>query len=195
MNDDIHGIFDDINPDDFHRESSTVHEYPLQRAEPDEYGQFLAEQLRHVRFAYAAADGEINSTAVLANTTTVRVFTPQEDELVRDYAHRLTAEAKLMNACWLFIATKTKVGVVLTGSLGTQADEVYADDKQALAVADEMGSSKEAVYWYAERRDAPDIRRRHGYLEILGSDRLGAQQDGEVDQPIKVYGSILGPAE
>lgn len=189
MTDHFDGIFDNATPEDFTSTTSALAEHPLElTGEP--YDQFIATQLAALRHAYAAADGAINPVAVLANNRAVRMFAPQDDEAIRDYCSRLSREAQRFGAVWLFIATKTRVGTVLVDADSGEAPN--ADNAEAMAVAESMGSTKEAVYWYSERRDRGATERRHGFLDIVTSDRLSDSVDGEIDQVVGPFAVIFG---
>lgn len=186
-NDDFDGIFDHLNPEDFSSTTTAVHEQPAQEQLPP-FDAFVSRQLTAVRYAFAAADGAINSVATLANGRLERMFAPQDDETLGQYIDRLAREARLMDARWLFISAKTDVGSILQSDA---EDPVAADDTDAIAVAENMGTVKEAVFWYAERVDEPLTRT--GFLTIVGL-HLGDLFESELAQPVRSYGRILKPA-
>jgi hypothetical protein len=187
MSDNLTGIFDHLDPGDFERTSSAVHEESRRKLADTEFDQFVQTQLRAVRHAFAGADGRMNPIAILTSPTVERMFAPEDDETMGQYIDRLAREAHLIGANWLFISHRTSVGILMTPE---GADVPVADDPKMMAEAVARGEAQEAVYWYAENCSATETLRRHGFLTIVGT-HLGQLVEGEADQKVKLFGRIL----
>lgn len=187
MNDEYNGIFDHLNPDDFVRETSAVDEVPRVNVGVEKFNQFVDEQLRAVRFAYLASDGQINPIAVVASPTVQRMFAPDDDETLGQYLQRLHREANLIGARWLFISKQT-----LVGSQETPASQMK-DVNDPESVGDESALT-EGVYWYAERREGDERHHRHGIIpELAGRNVLGEMTEGPQEQTVPMFAKILDP--
>ena len=185
MSDNLHGIFDHLTPGDFDQPTTAIHAESQPARPDDEFDRFVSEQLIAVRYAFAAADGLINPVATLASASVQRFFAPEDSESLGQYVARLTVEARVMRASWLFISRKSEVGVFLSEHV------VAPDDVAAIQAAREQGRTVEAVYWYAERVDGSTPPRRHGFLTIVGN-HLGENVEHHVPQVMNLFAGILG---
>lgn len=181
--DNIEGIFDDLSPEDFARKTSAVME-DARTQEDRTFDDFINDQLRAVRYAFASADGQVNPLATLANDRIERVFSADDDELLKDFVARLNREAQDMHATWLFIFRTTTVGVFAS-------DTALDADSPEAKLAVEAEAKHEAIYWYAEDRNSEVTWRRHGFLTIEDN-RLGEVFEGNSMQKMALFGNILG---
>lgn len=182
MTDEFTGIFDDLNPDDFTRATSAIAEMPR----TETFADFVDDQLRAVRFAFASASGQIDPLATLASRSTERVFSADDDESLGQYVQRLRREAQGIQAEWLFIFKKTIVGTFARGDESTASDSA-----EAMQEALNDGTTMEAVYWYAEDHSGSEPARRHGFLTIVGN-HLGDMIEGDAEQTVNLFNGILG---
>lgn len=184
-NDDFTGIFDHLSPDDFNLETSAVDENPGVYRGPHAFSTFVDQQLRAVRLAFAAADGEINPVAVLVSPTVERVFAPDDDETLGQYLDRLSNEARTVGATWFFISKKTVAGVFSSN------EHPDVNSPEAMQAAIDEGTAKLNVLWYAERREGDERHHRHGLLEIVGN-KLGQMYEGPAEQGLTAFERVLG---
>lgn len=147
----LDGIFDDLAPEDFLRETSA---YLTRNFDTPVRGQvafeaFITEQLDATAMAYVSAEGLMNPIAVLHRPDARRFFTPEDDETLGHYLHRIQREAEQFGASWCFIALVTQGGVYES----TDDDERAVDDPSVLADAKEQDALHESICWYAEMRE------------------------------------------
>jgi len=184
--DDLSGIFDHLSPDDF-AITSAVDESARTNRGAAAFNSFVDEQLRAIRLAYTAAEGEINPIAILASPESQRLFKPDDDENMNEYVARLNREAKAMGATWVFISRKT-----LVASHMVDPDDVHdVNDEEAVADAIKKGLLKTGLVWFAERREGDERHRRHGVIEAGPNHQLGLPTEGSEGQPIPIFDRIL----
>jgi len=180
-NDEFSGIFDELEPDDFAGLFSTDVQTP--NVGEDAFAEFVERHIESTRFAFLAADGEINPIAVLANATTCWLHTPEDHESLGDYLTRLAKEARRVEATWFFFVRKTKVG------LGDDTTENMFDPKM-LKKAKKNGQMVDGVFYYASRHEGVDQENRRGIMRAHGN-RLGELVEGAPEQEVPVFDEIL----
>lgn len=187
MSDELDGIFDDLKPEDFFLETSAIEEVSRTSKGAEMFSAFVDEQLRAIRLAYAASQGQVNPIAILANTERQRVFSPEDDENMGQYTSRLNREAKLMGATWVFISRKT-----LVAAHHVSPDQIHdTNDPEAVAQAIADGVLKTGLIWFSERRENGERHRRHGIIEALPNHNLGQPVEGDSSQAIPIFDRIL----
>jgi hypothetical protein len=181
MKDEYSGIFDHLTPEDFLAVSSTaVVEEPRPIRSFDE---FVDDNVRSIRFAWASAEGGIFPLAILSGSDVERMFAGYDDETLGEFLRRIATEAKNMRAGWFFFFKKTII------STRPAEDEVVdVDDPEAIKEAMDAGNVIEAIYWYAE--DRPASIRKHGYIAIV-DDTLAERHDGDDRQIVSMFTKVL----
>lgn len=178
-NDDLDGIFDNLNPSDF--------------AEPQHEGveafdSFVREMVRAVQFAYLSAEGLISPVAILANPEEIEMIPAEDGETLNQYIERLTAEADDMGATWLFVSRLTEVSHRMVAYQEGKSHD--ATDAVAVQEEREAGRLTEGLFYYAERFEDDVKDARHGILKVEG-DRLGHPVEGSSFQPVTLFQNIL----
>lgn len=161
MNDEFDGIFDDLSPADFFSQTTAYQEISRTNKGLEAFNGFVDEMLRAVQMAYAMAEGDVGAIAVLANSETMRMFVPVDEETVQNYIDRLNEEAKQMNAHWFFLARATKVGSHLVDR-GEMHDATQA---KVIEEAHDQGELQDGLFWYAERREDERQKRMGIYFD------------------------------
>lgn len=147
--DELTGIFDDLKPEDFAPRKQGIVAFDA----------FVKENIRSLRVAYAAADGEINPIAIFASPDNEWTFSPTEDENMGQYIQRLREAAKTLKATWFFISKKTLVGALTATNDGTIPEITntgWAEQHRQLLT--------EGVVYYAERLEDGVKDCRHGII-------------------------------
>lgn len=174
--DDLTGIFDNLTPEDFLE--------PLKKGVVA-FDAFVKEQIKGVRMAWLAAEGNINSVAIFADPSNEWTFTPTEDENLGEYVERLREAGKTLNATWFFISRKTQVGAI---ALDTK-DIKSADDPDLVnSMTEIMG---EGIFYYAERLEDGVRDVRLGMMRADGNE-LGRVVEGNAQvQGVGIFHHIL----
>lgn len=184
------GVFDHLTPEDFNLDATTaISEIPRTNHGVDAFNSFTEEQLRAVHTAFMASEGHLQPIALLANETTQRAFTPDDEETVAEFIKRLNREAQRMRAVWTFYACKTLVSVEMVSPDDEQPD---VNDPEEIAAAVERGQMQPGVLWYSERREGDEQHRRQGVMAEAGPGRLGPTQEASALQSIALLALILG---
>lgn len=170
MSDEYNGIFDDLNPNDFHGVTSWPHSY-------DSFDEFVDFEIMSTRKAWLASDGQINPVAVLATEDRIWLYAPDDDESVQEYFDRLKGEAERVQASWLYIAKQTNVGIRSDQELGVLMDVADVEDEDL---------DDGVLYYAAEREKHTKI----GIMRAYGN-RLGEVIPGDPNQPFSMLGDIL----
>lgn len=188
-NDNYEGIFDDATVEDFMRDTSAKVVTESQAGGLDAFDRFIDEQLRAVRMAWLAAETYMQPLALLCNAREQRVFTPDDDESLRQFVDRLHREAVAMEATWTFVAKRSMVAN-LGPALETDDDVDVSDpDEWEKAVA--AGVIRLGVVWYGERVDGTERLFRHGQMQDEEG-TLGEMREGSRNQSIPLFAAILG---
>lgn len=187
MTDEYHGIFDDVNPEDFFSQTTAYQEVSRTNKTLDAFNGFVDEMLRAVQMAYAMAEGEISAVAVLANDETMRFYVPVDEETVQNYIDRLHEEAEQMNACWFFLARATRVG----SHLVTRDDMHDATNDQVIEDAAEEGALQDGLFWYAERREDEHQTRMGIYFDNGSNILERSMETPNTPQTSELLGSVL----
>jgi hypothetical protein len=178
------GIFDDLTPQDFARDTSAR----IRAPRTNEFDAFVDEQIRAVRMAWIASETYMNPLALVANHDEQLVFIPDDDETLREFVARMHREAVKMGAIWTFVAQRCMVT-----SLGHD-DGSYdgdLDDPEVIEKAMADGTLVLGVQWYAERREGGERQQRHGQLHDENG-TLGALREGAPLQRVPLFPEILG---
>lgn len=186
--DEYTGIFDSITPQDFILESTAVSETERANHGADAFNAFVDEQMRAVRTAFMASEGNLQPIALLANQTTQRAFTPDDEETVGEFIKRLNREAKHMGAMWTFYACKT---LVQTEQVDP-SELTDATDRDEVQAAIAAGTMAPGVLWYAERREGDEEHRRQGVMKEVGPGKLGPSEEASALQTLGALSLILG---
>lgn len=178
MNDELEGIFDDLNPADFAEETTALHEASREQRSFEE---FVQENIRAIHTAFGASNAEMQLWVILANPEKYRLFIPLDDETIKEYVDRLHGEAKKMKANRVFLAYQT----LLDNRLVTQ-DELH--DAADLNLIEQLGEEnmREGVLWYAEEVGHE--------TRVGGLYRFGLRLQFPVqtkNQKLEVFGTIL----
>lgn len=184
-------FLDEATGGDFFRETSALDEHSrgarkrgaLQGA--DGFASFVEEQIRTVRISWLTSETYMQPLGVLANSSVQRVFLPDEDETLEDFANRLAREARLMKAFWTFVCIRTMVG-----SASRAAGPLDVDDEEEMYRALEAGELSLGVMWYAERIEGEVRQRRHGHL-VDNDGKLGPNKEGWSEQRVALWERIL----
>lgn len=179
--DDLTGIFDDLTPEDF---------LPELKRGILAFDAFVQDNIKSIRMAYLASDGQINPVAIFADPTNEWVFVPNDDENMGQYISRLREAAHTLKATWFFISRKTMVGSYV---VEVSDEDQIADvaDPSAVKRAADAGLMSEGVLYYAERLEDGVRDVRHGYMRVE-NDRLGTVAEGNPLQRMELFSNILG---
>lgn len=148
MSDDLTGIFDHLEPEDFIITTTAVDATLGDYVGRDRFERFITEQLHAVRIGFTASDGQLNPLGVLASPTIQRVFTPDDDETLGDFLQRIKRESDLIQAHWFFFAMQTRTARVEV----TPAEDgsVPAADSAAMQFHIAKHGGQKAIMWYAQ---------------------------------------------
>lgn len=187
--DEFTGIFDDLTPEDFVRETTakiTTHLPGSPHVGPEEFATFVEHNIGVVRSSSLASGGrDINPVAVLSTPSTQWIFAPTEDENMGDYIARLNHEAHQLGATWVFISRQTLV------SAKPGSDNMPdTSDEEAVQRALEEGQLQSGVVFYAQRHEGDEWEHCHGmmYIEDGG---LGPAVYGDPAQRVRYFARIL----
>jgi hypothetical protein len=183
--DEYTGIFDHLTPADFEITSSAVAEAPNGDRSFDD---FVDDQLRALRYAFAAATGQVDPLCTLASPNVERVFAPDDDETLGQYIKRLNREARNLAADWVFIFQRTIVGEWV----GPADEAPSPDSNSAMELARANDAIREGVYWHAEDRSGDSPVRRHGYVAISSDNQLGDVFEANPAQATSPFAWVLG---
>lgn len=189
--DEYTGIFDNISPADFILTKTTaIFETPRTTQPVDAFSSFVEEQKRTLTTAFMASEGHLQPIAVLANSDTQRVFTPDDEENVAEFIKRLNREARQMAAVWTFYAQTT---LVRSQQVDPDSDAVNIDpnDPDDVALAMEKGELVPGVFWYSERREGDEQHRRQGVMAEEGPGKLGPPSEASPLQSVGIFSLIL----
>jgi hypothetical protein len=181
--DEFTGIFDDLTPEDFELSTSAFADVHWdQEGGEKAFNEFVATQITTLRTTFSAAEGRIQSLAVLANPNRMRSFLPEDDENLGQYLERLGREAEKMRATWFFISRVTMVGSV------TSVDPIMFDagDHQA----ESAPKVERGVIWFAARREYDGRGHRQGIMTAVGN-HLGKMIEGTPDQTFGIFEVVL----
>lgn len=178
------GVFDDLTPEDFTRETSARAEVPRISG----FDAFVDEQLRAVRTAWIASETWMQPLALIANHEKQRIFIPDDDESLRQFVARMHREAVEMGAVWTFVARRA---MVVTFGVDDGTFDRDLDDPESIEQAIAQGILRLGVQWYAERREGNESQRRHGQFQDEDG-TLGALIEGAPLQKVPLFPEILG---
>lgn len=180
FNDELSGIFDDLNPDDF---------IPFQGA--DAFQKFFMQAIDATRFAWLSAEGNINPVAILASPSE-RWFLPADDgETLGQYIERVRLNAQENDARWLFISRRTTVANWTVDD----ADQIPGDPTSPEAIAEgiRLGHAREGVFYYAEQYDPSERDIRYGVMLPEDDGHLSEPDEGNTTlQVVGLFANILG---
>lgn len=189
MNNEYEGIFEDATVADFIRTTSARLETTRTGGQGLEaFNRFVDEQLRAVRMAWIAAETYMQPLVLLTNDTQQRVFSPDDDETLRQFIERMHREAIAMEATWVFIAKRTMVGNI-GDAIDTEHD-VDVSDTEEWEKAVAAGVVRLGVVWYAERREGAERHHRHGQMQDENG-TLGEMREGARNQGIPLFAAVL----
>lgn len=186
--DELTGIFDDLTPEDFVRQTTAKIEThlpgdPNQGAEA--FAKFVEHNIEVVRSSALAAGGnDINPVAVLANASTQWIFSPVEEENMGQYIQRLHDEAMALGATWVFISRQTMVAAT------PAVNPPDTNDEGAIQRAMKEGMLQKGVIFFAQRHEGDEWEHRHGMMQSEGTG-LGPAVYGDDSQPVTFFARIL----
>jgi hypothetical protein len=187
--DEFTGIFDELTPEDFVRETSariTTHLPGSPNCGPEEFAKFVEHNIGVVRASSLASGGkDINPVAVLANASTQWIFAPTEEENMGEYIARLNHEAEQLAATWVFISRQTMV----SARPGSE-DMPDTSDEETIKEALAEGRLQSGVIFYAQRHEGDEWEHRHGMMYVEG-DGLGPAVYGDPNQQVRYFARIL----
>lgn len=189
-NDDLTDIFEHLTPEDFVTETTSMEDLARANEGAEAFGAFVDEQLRMLRTAYIAAEGQLNPIAIIASPTVQRIFAAEDDESLGQYVARVAREAKRIGAIWTFISKKTLVASHETEYDGSPQPDVNDPEEVQAAVA--TGAMVLGVMWYAERREGNEHQHRIGIMLDEHGRRLGKSVEGSDVQGVPLFAQILG---
>ena len=135
----ISDIFKTITPEDLITPAH-VHE---RRFANDPFEEFISRNIHYVRYAFAAADGEVNPVVALGTATSERLYVARDDESVSEMLQRMRVLAHATGVQRMFFQRRMATQDPLEGQM----------------------------IWYA--KDRPGNQERLGVLEIEDRNRLG----------------------
>lgn len=184
------GVFDDATMADFTRETSAKTEVLRKNMGHEAFTAFVDEQIRTIRTAWIASETYMQPIAIVANHEKQRIFTPDEDETLRQFIARMHREAVAMDAIWTFVAKRNMVASLGASSPDDEYSVDVSDPEQwQQAIAD--GLVRLGVVWYAERREDGNRERRHGQMQDEEG-TLGRLREGAPNQNMPLFTEILG---
>ena len=190
MSDELTGIFDNLEPNDFILDTSAIDETSGQFVGSTAFDAHIDEKIRTIKVALPASGGNFNPMAFLSNATTTRAFAGQQDENLGMFLERLKREARAMGATWFFFAKKNVIVRSYDEDLDTP-DVTDPEYKQRM-LQSEDAIEEVCILWYADRREGSEIQHRQGLLAL---NDLGTQVtqtiEGDERQTISVFAGIL----
>jgi len=160
-NDDgIAKAFSKIRPADFVRQTAHFYEHT---PGPETFDVFLNRHLYAVRYAFIAADGQINPVASLSDGRVERLFAARDDDSVATMFQRLTEQAKETGSTRFFFSRTVE------------------------AIVNDETDIVRTVIWYAEDISSGEIH--HGGMMI--TDTPDGVNLGSVVEAQKIAG-VLG---
>lgn len=190
MSDQYDGIFDHLRPEDF-AITTTASLSKDGAFTPEQFSEFVEEQLHAVRWGFVVSDGQIIPVGVLASPTVQRVFVPDDDETLGDFLQRIKREADLIGAQWFFFAMESQSKTFKASDLDVDPENPPAPDSAEMQAALRAAGGEgvvEVIMWYAEAVGAhPETR--GGLIPINGS-KLQPEYSQEID-PVENLKFIL----
>lgn len=188
--DELTGIFDDLEPDDFNVKTTARIETHLPDAPhrgASAFKQFVEHNIEVVRSSsLAAGGGDINPVAILSSASTQWMFSPVEGETMGDYVQRLHQEAAALGATWVFISRQTMVGSAMIDD----EDVPDAADPVAVEEALKRGTMSKGVVFFAQRHEGDEWEHSHGMM-LLADGGLGPAIYGSQEQKMDFFAQIL----
>jgi hypothetical protein len=191
--DEIGEAFKNVSVQDFVRDTSAIAEQRY----GDDFKESTRGDVAFDRFVdgciltsrtAAARPGDFRPWSVLHNAEMQRTFTPDDDETIVDYAHRLHREAKAMNATWFFTA-------IMSCGRAYNSDEppdpVDANDPEQLQAALERGELEVCICWYAEKREEEEGRHRAGIIGFTDDGYPSTGIEGDIDPDKNPFHHVL----
>ena len=183
----INGIFDELNPDDFHEE------YGPNRGE-EAFATWVEQRRDAIRQMWANLDGHLNPITVIADSMTSVTIHANTTETLGEYVERCKEAARHLGATWVFVARKTQVGSYVTTNEDPELPDTTVDLETVTAVAAKHNIQlTDGIYYFAARHESDsELERKHGMIPGLSDGRLGETVEGDADiQSISLYGDIL----
>lgn len=179
FNDDLAGIFDDLNPEDFARETSAVAsaEYDDIRQGREEYLAFVDANLHHIRSAYDEDPDNFDPIGILHTPEGKRVFLPDDDETNEMFMLRLQREATEFQATWFFI------GMIAPAAVCADRDEAVGGNFVM----------QDSLCWYAEAREPRFNNVRQGIIVIHKDKTSGDLLEGDPEGASYLFRMVLNP--
>lgn len=179
FSDDISALFDDIQPQDFFRETSAVasEEYLDVINGKVEFEAWVEDNLGKIRDTYNDDPAEFDPVALLHCPNGTRVFLPDDDETNEMYMSRLQREAVQFEATWFCI------GMVAPAAVCADRDEAAGGNYVM----------QEAINWYAEAREPRFNQIRQGIITIRDDKQAGEMLEGTPEGASYLFRSVLNP--
>lgn len=176
MSDDqIQDFFDNLDPNDFARETSAIDEtqLPQKQAGAAAFVLFVDANIKGVMDDFNEQTPQVpwQAVAVLQSSDVRRIFTPDDDETNSMFMSRLHREAQQLGAQWFFLAM---VGPVV---FATAAD---IDNAQEV----------DAIMWYAEAHEPSFQHIRQGMISIDGI-KCGINYEGDREGAADLFKQVL----
>lgn len=178
--DELTGIFNDLKPEDFFGTAA-------RDIKGKTFDAFVDDNIQTIQVAYLAASGELDPIAILATATKEWTYTPNDEETLGEYLHRLTDEAKRLGATRMFLIKATLVGT----------DRVLQNEAPTVGEVENIeegirnGQVTMGVFYYAQTKEGPEVRRRVGIMRGHGN-RLGEPVEPSTAQAVPNWDEILG---
>lgn len=188
---DFSEFFENLTPEMFAIETTASSEEQGRFAGSAAFDAFVEEHVRTVRMAFASNRGRINPIVTLANPTMRRSFAVTADENLGEFLERLSREASLMNAHWLFLAKESVFSAYFEPDDVDDGDvhDVASEDTKKFVESRESEAGT-GIIWYAERREKSEYHHRHGILQTADG-QIVRSIAGDERQSMGVFGAIL----
>lgn len=162
MSDEFTGIFDNLTPGDFDRETSAIDTSVLDTGTLGDTFNTWLQPLIDITWQKALQDDHLDAFAVLASDNTQRIFSSDADETVDHWAARLHREAVNMQATWFFLAMTSPARSFQDG------DDVahISPTTEQIEAALDAGVLDLAVCWVAVRDDSAGSEKLAGMIRL-----------------------------
>lgn len=176
--DELTGIFDNLNPDDFSDNATT----PIAL-----FNRFVDSNVDAIRKSYIAAEGEIQVITVLDSPAGKETIIPAYDgESLGEYVERVRSEAHSIGAVRLFLCRRAQVA-----SKMIDMEEMKPVDDASWVGQPEVKLVDGLIY-YAERLESGVREARIGIMRGENGDLVDRTEIDARLQPIDLFANMLG---
>lgn len=157
MSDDIEKTFASLTPSDLMVDQPHFLEMEVGG---EGFDAFIDRHIYSTRYAFMAADGDINTVSALSDGRRERLFVPSDDDTIAEFLQRLGTTARATGSTRFFWSrmSPTTMTQPVGHQLGDEANWVPS------------------IIWYAED-SLLDNGKRYGRMLILAKDSLGERED------------------